>query len=418
MNKKVSAKYIVNYMTDTDMYKFTMMQAYLHHCPNEKVVWKWKCRSKGVDLTKLITKIRAEINHVCKLRFQQFELDWFRNGPQHDLFSEDFIDYLERFQLNAKYFNIGVNSNHELEITAEGPILQTTLFEIYTMQIIQELYMRTQNIDLEKARKNRAKAVNKLNKATKAGMKFRYADFGGRRRYSFDWQDETIGYMVKNCLSFSGTSNVYFAIKYGITAIGTYAHEMYAVYQGMRNVRLSEAQRAVFDVWTKEYRGNLGIALSDNFGFRAFLNDFDLYYAKLFDGCRHDSGNPFKWGDMLIEHYKKLRIDPRTKVACFSDSLDVEKMIDLAAYFNDRILVTFGVGTYFMATITGGSPISMVMKIVKCNGYHVVKLSDAIGKCMCENQSTIDYTMDVYQYRSIDERLFGDPVPCISRLLY
>lgn len=395
-------------MTDTDMYKFTMAQAYLHNCPNEKTVWKWHCRTRNVNLTKLKARILAEIRHVCKLKFQQFELDWFRNGPQHDLFTEDFVDFLERFQLNEKYFHISTRGN-ELIITAEGPILHTTWFEIYTMQIIQELYMSSQNIDLAKARRKLRTVVGKLNNATKRGLKFRYADFGGRRRYSFAWQDEVIAYMTKNCLSFSGTSNVFFAIKYGITAIGTYAHEMYAVFQGIKNVRLSEAQKAVFDVWTKEYRGNLGIALSDNFGFRAFLRDFDLYYAKLFDGCRHDSGNPFKWGDMLIEHYKKLKLDPRTKVACFSDSLDADKMIELAEYFNDRILVTFGVGTYFMATITGGSPISMVMKVIKVNGYDVVKLSDALGKCMCEDQGTIDYTISQYNYVSIDEYLDGDP---------
>lgn len=412
-------KYIINYLTDTDVYKFTQTQVYLHNTPTAITTWRHKIRTKGVHIGYLKAKLEAEIRHLCKLRFQEFELDWFRNGDQHDLFSPDYVDFLERFQLNEKYIKI-IKNGKDLEIVAEGPAYSTSWFEIYIMEIIQELYMRDQKINLTMARRNLKNAVSKLNKAIDSGLNFRYADFGARRRYSFDWQDEVIGYMVKHCKCFCGTSNVYFAIKYKCKAIGTFAHELYAVFQGMKNVRLSEAQKAVLDVWTKEYRGNLGIALSDNFGFRAFLRDFDLYYAKLFDGARHDSANPYKWGDMLIEKYKSLNIDPRTKVACFSDSLNVDKMISIAKYFNGRILITFGVGTYFMAEITGGKYISMVMKVVRVNGHPVVKLADSISyrddgtldleKCMCDDEDTINYTMDQYEYVSLDTYVDGDPV--------
>lgn len=407
MNIKKS-HYIINYLTDTDLYKFTQTQVYLHQTPTARTTWHYKLRTSGVHLGYLKSKLISEIKHLCKLRFRDFELDWFRNGKQHDLFKEDFVDFLERFQLNEKYITVR-KVGKDIEIVADGPAYMTSFFEIYVMEIIQELYMRDQKINLTLARKNLRKAVAKLNAATERGLDFRYADFGCRRRYSFAWQDEVIGYMVKHCKSFCGTSNVYFAIKYGLTAIGTYAHELYAVFQGLPNVRLSEAQKAAFDAWTKEYRGNLGIALSDNFGFRAFLRDFDLYYAKLFDGCRHDSGNPFKWGDMLIKKFESMNIDPKTKIACFSDGLDVDKMIEIAEYFNGRIKLTFGVGTYFMATITGGKALSMVMKVVKVNGTWVVKLSDTLGKCMCPDQSTIDYTAQQFKYVSIDEYVDGDP---------
>ena len=168
------------------------------------------------------------------------------------------------------------------------------------------------------------------------------------------------------------------------------------------NVRLSETQKFILDTWAKEYRGELGIALSDIYGFRAFLRDFDKYFAKLFDGCRHDSGDPIKWGEMLIDHYKKLGIDPLTKTGCWSDSLNADKCVEIAKHFAGKIKVSFGVGTA-ITNSTPIKPLNMVMKVTEANGNPVAKLSDSLGKGMCKDEKYVEYLKSVFNYRSIDE---------------
>jgi len=202
-------------------------------------------------------------------------------------------------------------------------------------------------------------------------------------------------------IQFSGTSTVYLAKKFGVSPIGTFAHELFMGVMGT-DVRVSEVQRRTLDMWAHEYRGELGIGLSDIFGFRAFLRDFDLYFAKLFDGCRHDSGDPFTWGEMLIDHYRKLRIDPRTKTACWSDSLDTRRALAIARRFHDRIKVTFGIGTH-LTNDMGVEPLSIVMKLTQSNGHPVVKLSDSPGKSMCDDASFVEYVKQQYDWKSIDD---------------
>ena len=390
--------FIVKSLLDTDAYKFTMGQCYLHRFPNEQTRWEFKARTKGVKLGYLKPAIDRELDHLCTLKLKQSELNYLATIPW---FTKDYIDWLEDLQLKRKYITVTDNDG-ELEIVAEGPQLKVFWFEIFVLEIVQELYMREQQIDLEVAKKNLQDVIDQFNTATDQGIKFTLADFGARRRYSRDWQEVVVREFARKCKCFVGTSNVYLAMKYGIKPIGTFAHEMYAVAQGLDNVPIRQAQKAVLDAWTQEYRGDLGIALSDNFGFNAFLNDFDKFYAKLFDGCRHDSGDPYVWGDMLINHYKKLGIDPLTKTGCWSDSLDADRAIEIAKYFQGRIKISFGIGT-FLTNNVGGKPLSMVMKVVETNGKPVVKLSDAPGKIMCKDQDYINYVKKVYNYKSIDE---------------
>ena len=231
---------------------------------------------------------------------------------------------------------------------------------------------------------------------------FKVADFGLRRRYSGAWQEEVVReFADRGRRIFSGTSNVYLAKKFGVSPIGTFAHELFMGVMGT-DVRVSEVQRRTLDMWAHEYRGELGIGLSDIFGFRAFLRDFDLYFSKLFDGCRHDSGDPFTWGEMLIAHYKRLRIDPTTKTACWSDSLDTRRALAIARRFHDRIKVTFGIGTH-LTNDMGVEPLSIVMKLTQSNGHPVVKLSDSPGKAMCDDASFVEYVKQQYDWKSIDE---------------
>ena len=398
-------QHVIHHLTQTDAYKYSMGQFYFHNCPNERATWEFRLRTKGVDLTYLYDYIIEEIDHLCTLRYIPWELEGIH--ARMPWLSDDFLEYLEDFQLKRKYITIekDASENGGIKIIADGPQRQVFWFEIYVLQIVQHLYFDDEEFNWDVAKKNLDGVIAMWNDAARRGIKFTVSDFGIRRGICDEWNEYMVKTMLDRCPSFVGTSNVYLAIKLNCKAIGTFAHEMYAIFQGIKGIPLEDAQSRVLDGWTKEYRGDLGIALSDNFGFAAFLRDFDKYYAKLFDGCRHDSGDPIKWGEMLIDHYRRLGIDSRTKVACWSDSLDAEKAIQIAEHFNGRINIAFGIGTFLCASICGAKkkPLSIVMKVVKTNGKDVVKLSDTPSKGMCHDQEVVEHTKKVYDYVSIDD---------------
>lgn len=406
---------VIDFLTKTDTYKYSMGQLYLHRHPNARARWDFKCRTKGVDLSGLCDPINAELDHLCTLHYTEWELDGIRRVMPW--LANDFIEYLEDFQLKRKYIHCEKSADEPcgLKIWAEGPQIQVFWFEIYVLQIVQHLYFSGRQIDWEASDAELDAVIAKWKAADDRGIKFTVSDFGIRRSVSDAWNEHMVKTMLERLPGiFVGTSNVYLAIRLNCKAIGTFAHELYAVYQGIDTIPLRKSQAMVLEDWTKEYRGDLGIALSDNFGFNAFLQDFDKYFAKLFDGCRHDSGNPFTWGEMMIAHYRKLGIDPATKIGCWSDSLDADKAIAIAEHFNMRIKVAFGIGTFLCAGLLRFSteapkPLSMVMKVTRVKECETapwtwaVKLSDSIGKTMCPDELHVEYVKKVFDYRSIDE---------------
>ena len=210
-------KFIVNHLTDTDFYKFTMGQCIKHRFPNERTKWELKIRTKGVKLGYLKDEIEYQLDHLCTLRFQKDELEYLASIPW---FTKDYIEWLEDLQLKRRYLHVYVDNDEQIRIEADGPWLRVFWFEIFVMEIVQELYMKDQKVDLEVAKKNLDVVIDNFNAATDAGLKFTLADFGARRRYSYEWQEYVVEQFAKRCKCFVGTSNVYFAMKYGIKPIG------------------------------------------------------------------------------------------------------------------------------------------------------------------------------------------------------
>jgi nicotinate phosphoribosyltransferase len=224
----------------------------------------------------------------------------------------------------------------------------------------------------------------------------RIADYGTRRRFSRTWQEEVLSVLMEELReNLAGTSNVMYAQKLALTPLGTMAHEYLQACQAL-GPRLRDSQTYGFETWAREYRGDLGIALSDVYGFDAFLRDFDMYFCKLFDGARHDSGDPIAWGERLIEHYRRNRVDPRTKTMVFSDSLDFPRVVELYKRFKDRAIVAFGVGTNLTNDL-GYTPLQIVIKMVRCNGQPVAKLSDSPEKNMCDDPAYLAYLRQVFE---------------------
>jgi len=386
---------IIESLLDTDLYKFTMMQVVLHHFPGAQVEYRFKCRNPGIALAPYVDEIRTEVTHLCSLRFTEDELAYLRSLR---FIKSDFVDFLGLFQMNAKYVTVQASDAvpGEIEIVVRGPWLHTILFEIPLLAIVNEVYFRNtvRAPDYADGRRRLLQKIGLIrNDASLDGM--RVADYGTRRRFSRLWHDEVI-VGLRDALgeNFAGTSNVMYAMRHNVLPLGTMAHEYLQACQSL-GPRLRDSQTYGFEVWAREYRGDLGIALSDTYGMQAFFRDFDLYFCKLFDGARHDSGDPFEWGEKLIAHYESLRVDPRTKTLIFSDSLNVPLAIQLYQRFSARTRLAFGIGTNLTNDL-GLTPLQIVIKMVRCNGQPVAKLSDTPEKTMCDDPAYLAYLRQVF----------------------
>jgi nicotinate phosphoribosyltransferase len=389
---------IITSLLDTDLYKFTMMQVVLHHFPAAQVSYRFKCRTPGIDLTPYMAQIRTEIGLLCQLRFRREELDYLGSLR---FIKSDFIDFLELFQLHQKYVTVepAASGNGEIEILVQGPWLHTILFEVPLLAIVNEIYFRaTQPAPDFSEGRRRLEHKIRLITGDPALADCQIADYGTRRRFSRAWHEEVISTLQQQLgPNLAGTSNVLSAWRHGLTPLGTMAHEYLQACQAL-GPRLRDSQTYGFEVWAREYRGDLGIALSDIYGLEAFLRDFDLYFCKLFDGARHDSGDPFEWGERLLAHYQSNRIDASRKTLIFSDSLDFERVVALYLRFRGRVQTAFGVGTNLTNDL-GPEALQIVIKMVRCNGQPVAKLSDTPAKDMCDDPAYVNYLRQVFEIK-------------------
>ncbi len=398
----VTSTPIITSLLDNDLYKFTMLQAMLHQFPQTHGVYRFRCRNNNETVYPL-ADIRESLEHqldmLCELRFLEDELDYLRGLR---FMRSDFVDYLELFKLKRRFITVSTDSKGRLLIDIEGPMIQAMFFEVFVLAIVNELYFNALSSPsvIEEGQRRLDDKVALLHQYAKQQNTekppFIVADFGTRRRFSKSWQAHVVETLHKaEPKVVSGTSNVYLAKQLGMTPIGTMAHEFMQAFQAL-DVRLRDSQKAALESWVHEYRGDLGIALTDIVGMDAFLRDFDLYFAKLFDGLRHDSGDPYVWGDKAIAHYQKLKIDPKTKILTFSDGLTLEKAWELHQYFKERIRTSFGIGTN-LTNDMGITPINIVLKLVECNGQPVAKLSDSPGKTMINNDTYLAYLRQVFE---------------------
>ena len=392
---------VIRSLLETDLYKFTMWQAMLHRHPQTQAEYTFVCRNESAfPLADLATEVGRELDHLCALRFQPDELAYL--GALRYIKS-DFVDFLRIFQFQREFITVSTQGDM-LQVVASGPQVHVMGFEIYVLAIINELYFRrlgdAATLDVGRQRlTEKIGLVQAFANEPARRHPLQLFDFGVRRRYSGEWQREVVATLKQQLPEvFKGTSNVLLAKDLGLVPIGTMAHEYLQTYQAL-GVRLRDFQKAALEDWVQEYRGDLGIALSDVVGMDAFLADFDLYFAKLFDGLRHDSGDPVVWGEKALAHYQKLRIDPNTKRLVFSDGLDIPTALQLYRHFADRTQLGFGIGTN-LSNDVGLKPLNIVMKITCANGQPVAKLSDSPGKTLCDDETFLAYLRQVFHVRS------------------
>lgn len=352
MSESVFADRIVQNLLDTDFYKLTMMQAVLHNYPNVEVEWEFRCRNSE-DLRPYLNEIRHQIERLCELSMTQDQLGFLERIT---FMKPDFIRFLGLFRFNMRYVHTGIE-NGELVIRLRGPWLHVILFEVPLLAIVSEVRNRSRYADtvLSQAREQLYRKFDWLqaNASAEELSELQVADFGTRRRFSYRVQEEVVTVLKHDFPGrFVGTSNVHLSRELDMKPLGTMAHEWIMAHQQL-GPRLIDSQSAALDCWVREYRGLLGIALTDCITTDAFLKDFDLYFAKLFDGLRHDSGDPVVWAEKCIAHYHKLGIDPMSKTLVFSDSLTLPRALEIFRALRGRINVSFGIGTNLTCDIPG-----------------------------------------------------------------
>lgn len=382
---------IITSLLDTDKYKFSMQQVNLHQYPEAMAKYRFKCRNKGLDLSPICNAIREQLAMVAELRFTESELRYLSKETH---LSEDYIAFLGDFSLDAAHIHVKADSNG-LDIYADGPMLKTSPWELYLLPIVNEVWFRftVKEPDYDEGRKRLFEKITQVKDAGNIDG-FNFTDFGTRRRFSKKWHSEVLRTMRLALPEyFIGTSNYYFAREHDITPIGTMAHEYLQAWQALTHPL--DAQKAAFNAWAQEFRGNLGDALTDIIGMDSFCETLDLYFAKQFDGFRHDSGDPAVWCNKLIARLEELGVDTTTKRAIWSDGLNFEKMLALHKQFHGKIKTGFGIGTNLTNDL-GYTPLNIVMKMVELNGRPVAKLSDSPGKTMCENDDYVLWLASAY----------------------
>lgn len=386
---------IIISLLDTDLYKFNMNQVMFHKHTDLIGEYHFKCRDESVYFTQeMFDEINAQIDHLCKLTFTKDELEYLRSIRY---IKDDYVEFLRLWRPLRDYVETSLSDDGELSVVVKGPMFSATHFEIYLLEIINEVYFRFQYDYSELLASARRRLAEKVKKIEEGVYTFKFSEFGCRRRLSRKWQEEVVSTLIKTgrCV---GTSNVYLAKKLNIKPIGTYAHEFVQMYQGIPRIPLAYTNYYAMKDWFNEYNGDNGTALTDTLTTDLFLLDYDYLQASTYSGLRHDSGDPFVWGDKILAHYKKLGIDPSNKTLLFSDSLNFDYAEKIYQYFKDRCKVTFGIGT-FCSNDTDVKSLNIVIKLQYVNNRPVAKLSDIEGKTMCSDLVYLEHLKESVNYR-------------------
>lgn len=386
---------IIRSILENDLYKFSMSYYYQVHYPNAWGVFAFHDRNNTQYSEEFVAALEEELSNLSTLSLQRSEFDWAVKSIGY--IPQCFWEWLSQFRFEPERVDVWLDEESCLHIEVADLMYKVTFYEIPILAIVSELYHRhigdgyQSRSELERAMIPRME--RKVDIASKHNLYF--ADFGMRRRFSSLSEEIAIEYMKSHCPTFTGTSTVQLAMKYDIRPIGTMAHECFMFQAAVHTPK--EANYEVMERWVDVYDGNLGTVLTDTYTVDAFLRNFSMKLAKLYDGVRHDSGDPKLFGDKIIKKYDSYGIDPLSKTIVFSDGLDFETAADIKEYFAGRIKVTFGIGTNLTCDIPNIKPMNIVMKLKECRInsrqpiYGCVKLSDVPGKAIGRKSDIENY---------------------------
>lgn len=386
---------IISSILENDLYKFSMSYYYQVHYPKAWGTFTFHDRNNTKYSEEFVVALKEEIDALATLSLQPSEFAWTVKTIHY--IPQCFWEWLCYFRFEPEKVEVWLDSEQHLHIEVSDAMYKVTFYEIPILAIVSELYHRhigdghQTHKELEQAMT--PKMEEKVTLAASHNLYF--ADFGMRRRFNALSEQVMIEYMKLHCPTFTGTSTVSLAMKYDLKPIGTMAHECFMFQAAVHTPK--EANYEVMERWVEVYDGNLGTVLTDTYTVDAFLRNFSMKLAKLYDGVRHDSGDAMEFGDRIIRKYESYGIDPMSKTIVFSDGLDFQTAAKIKEYFAGRIKVTFGIGTNLTCDIDGVKPMNIVMKLKQCRIndrqpiYGCVKLSDVAGKAIGTPEEIANY---------------------------
>ena len=386
---------IINSILENDLYKFSMSHYYQVHYPNAWGTFTFHDRNNTEYSEEFVVALKEELNNLATLSLQPAEFEWAVKSIHY--IPQCFWEWLCFFRFEPDKVEVWLDESHHLHIEVSDAMYKVTFYEIPILAIVSELYHRLIGDGYQRRSELMDAMKEKMEEkvAIAATHNLYFADFGMRRRFNALSEQVMIEYMKEHCPTFTGTSTVWFAMKYNLKPIGTMAHECFMFQAAVHTPK--EANYEVMERWVEVYDGNLGTVLTDTYTVDAFLRNFSMKLAKLYDGVRHDSGDPMLFGDRIIQKYESYGIDPMSKTIVFSDGLDFQTAAQIKEYFAGRIKVTFGIGTNLTCDIEGITPMNIVMKLKQCRInprqpiYGCVKLSDVAGKAIGKPEDIANY---------------------------
>ena len=367
-------------MFDTDLYKFTTSYAYMKLYPEAEGTFLFNDRDNTIYNEEFLQNLRMELCNLDKLSLTNEEFDWACKSIR--FIPECYWEWLKSFHFDSNKINAYLDTEGCLHIAVTDKLYKVTLYETPILAIVA--YYRGKMFGFHV---NETDVINRL--AAKVRLsnqeELKFAEFGMRRRFSYTVQDWVCKYLKQNALYCTGTSNVHFAMKYNMKPIGTHPHEWFMFHGAVFGYK--NANYLSLEDWVNVYDGDLGIALSDTYTTDVFLRNLSKKHAKLFDGVRQDSGDPYRFVQKVINRYHQLGVDPSTKTIVFSNALDMPRYKEIADYCGNRIRCSAGIGTN-LTNDTGNSPANIVMKLWRCRinarqeWEHCIKISDDLGKHM------------------------------------
>ena len=363
---------------DNDFYKITMQNAVVKLFPSQIVKYEFINRGKHFFPENFGTELRKLVEAMSELKLTKEEKQFMaKTCPYIDL---PYLDFLEGYRYDPSEVKI-VQEGNDLKVWVEGLWYRTILWEVPLLALISELHYVMNHMERDSNDIIIEKTLDKADQLNKLGVNF--AEFGTRRRHSYNVQNIVVDALKKRATNtFIGTSNVHFAMKYGVKPIGTHAHEWFMFHAAEYGFKM--ANEIALEHWVDVYRGDLGVALSDTFTNDVFFQQFDKKFSKLFDGVRHDSGDPLEFADKTIKHYEKHGINPLYKYIIFSDGLNLEKVEEITNHCKGKIGISFGIGTNLTNDV-GLKPMNIVMKLIGVQASNkdwipTIKLSDEKNK--------------------------------------
>lgn len=386
---------VIRSMIENDLYKFSMSHYYQVNYPNAWGTFAFHDRNNTEYTEEFVDLLKKEFKELDKLFLEQAEFKWcVENIPY---IPQYYWEWLQGFRYNSYNINVWLDDEKHLHIEVSDLMYRVTFYEIPILAIVSELYHMYIGDNYQSFHTVHEAMMDGMIEKTKIAESHNlfFADFGLRRRFSGFSEDALVKFMKEHCRTFVGTSNVYLAKVFRIKPIGTQAHECFMFQAAIHSPK--EANYEVMENWVKVYDGALGTVLTDTYTVDTFLRNFSMKLAKLYDGVRHDSGDPFDFIDKIIDKYQSYGIDPMSKTIVFSDGLDFLTAAKIKEYCVGKIKASFGIGTNLTCDIPGVKPMNIVMKLKECRInmrqpiYGCVKLSDVPTKAIGSKEDIENY---------------------------